>query len=396
MAKLTKRMIDTLKPAAQEVTLWDDQVKGFGLRLWPSGRKVFILMYRNRQGRLRKITLGEYGRLTVEEARRLARQTLADVAKGQDPAEDKQERRKALTVADLAERYIHEYAEPHKKPFSVFRDRQLIERFIVPALGRHKIAGVTRADVARLHHDVRNTPIQANRTLAVLSKMFSQAVLWGLRPDNVNPVKGITRFKENKRTRFLSGEELARVGQALQEAEKTEHPSALLMLRLLLFTGARLSEIMTLKWNYVNLERGALDLPDSKTGAKIIPLSGPALEALSNAPRLAGNPYVCPGLKEGLYFVDIHHVWERIRTRTGLSDVRIHDLRHSFASVAAAANMGLPLIGKLLGHTQAATTQRYAHLDLDPLRAAADEVARRIDEAMRQPVKSKVVPFRPR
>lgn len=258
-----------------------------------------------------------------------------------------------------------------------------------------KTDSVTRADIAKLHHDSRKTPVQANRVLALCSKMFNLAEAWGLRQDGSNPCRHVQRYKEKKRERFLSGDELARVGSSLTKAEETELPSAILAIRLLMFTGCRLSEILTLEWAMVDLEGGVLNLVDSKTGSKLVALPGPAIDLLLEAPRFQGNPYVIFGKKEGAHLVGLFHIWERIRADAGLEDVRLHDLRHSFASVAAAANMGLPLIGKLLGHTQAATTARYAHLSMDPLKAASEEIARRIDEAMkREPKRSKVIELR--
>jgi len=396
MAKLTKRFIDSLTiPAERERVYWDDELKGFGIRLRSSGRRTFIVQFRNLQARTRKLTLGAYGKLTPDEARKLARQILADVSKGNDPVNTRVEERHALTIEKLGERYMAEHAEPKKKPASIARDRQLLERFIKPSLGKITVKGIKREDIVKFHHAMRNTPIQANRTFALLSKMFSLAEKWGLRPDGSNPCRHVERYKERKRERFLSGDELARLGTALSEAEKTEAPSAILAIRLLLFSGARVSEILTLKWPNVHIDERVLILPESKTGTKRIPLSGPALKALINALHLSGNPYVCFGKTPGGHLVGLHRIWARIRNKAGLEDVRLHDLRHSFASVAAAAGMGLPIIGALLGHSQPTSTARYAHLAMDPLIAASDEVAKRIDEAIRkEPKKAKVIELR--
>ncbi|MEW6265650.1 MAG: site-specific integrase [Thermodesulfobacteriota bacterium] len=397
MSKLTKKACDSAPiPRTGYRILWDDDLPGFGLLVTCSGHKSFVAQYRNRAGRSRRFTVGAFGKFTPDEGRQIARQVLAAAARGEDPAEAKQEYRKGLTVKDLAARYLDEHALPKKKPWSVRQDHRLLEKIVIPALGRHKVNAVTRADVSRLNHHLKLTPIQANRVMALLGKMFSLAEKWGLRPDGTNPVRHVERYKENRRQRYLSGEELARLGETLTKAEEIEMPSAVLAIRLLLFTGARVSEILTARWSYLDGERGVLDLPDSKTGRKLIPLSGPALDALANATRLEGNPFICYGEKVGGHLVGLQKIWERLRAEAGLKDVRLHDLRHCYASVAAAANLGLPLIGALLGHTQPTTTARYAHLALDPLKAAAEEVARRIDEAMRQPVKLKVIPIRPR
>lgn len=205
-----------------------------------------------------------------------------------------------------------------------------------------------------------------------------------------NPCRFVEKYKEQKRERYLSGEELARLGQVLGEAEQDEMPSAILAIRLLMFTGCRLSEILTLKWEQVDFEKGVILLPDTKNGYRMVPMPGVAIDLLINAPRV--NNYVCFGDKENGHLIGLPKIWRRIRAKASLEDVRLHDLRHSFASVAAAANMGLPIIGKLLGHSQAQTTQRYAHLALDPLKAASEEIARRIDEAMKmKPKQGKVI-----
>lgn len=393
MPKLTKRYIDSIKPAEnKDVVVWDDDLPGFGIRTKPSGWKSFIIQYRNAQGRSRRVTIGVYGRMTPSDARKQAREALVEVDKGQDPAENKKGLREALSVSELAHRYIVEHAEPKKKPLSVTQDRRLLEKIILPVLGHHQINAVTRPDIAKLHHDQRDTPFQANRVIALCSKMFNLAEKWGLRPDGTNPCRHVERYKEPKRERFLSGDELSRLGEALSEAEVAETPSAITALRLLLFTGCRLSEILALRWSEVDLDRGLLNIPDSKTGSKLVPLPGPALDVLLEAPRISGNPFVCPGAKAGSHLVGLQKIWNRIRTRADLEDVRHHDLRHSFASVAAAANMGLPIIGKLLGHTQAATTARYAHLSMDPLKAASEKIAGRIDKAMKKkPARAKII-----
>ncbi|MFH0809204.1 MAG: site-specific integrase [Pseudomonadota bacterium] len=391
MAKLTKRLIDSLEPVKKDTVLWDAELPGFGLRLWPSGRRVFVVQYRNAQGRTRKVTLGRYGILAPEEARRLAKQILVDVQKGKDPAEQRDADREAPTVAELAERFMAEHAETRQKPRSISENRRFLEQFILPALGGQRVDAVTRADLAKLHHTMRDTPYQANHVRALLSAMFNLAERWGLRPDGSNPVRHVEKFKEYKRERFLSSEELARLGQTLAEAEREgkESPGVIHALRLLTLTGCRRSEILTLKWEHVDFEHGLLRLPDSKTGAKTIPLAAPALEMLATIPRLMGNPHVILGHKTGAHLVNLNGPWQRLRTKAALPEVRIHDLRHSFASVGAAAGLGLPIIGKLLGHTQAQTTHRYAHLATDPLKAAADVIAGKIAEAMK--AKPKVV-----
>jgi integrase len=227
------------------------------------------------------------------------------------------------------------------------------------------VTGITRADVAKFQHDLRHIPYQANRCLEVVSKMFSLAEMWGLRPDGTNPRKHIPKYPEEKRERFLSAAELRRIGEVLREmeAEGIELPSAILAARLLILTGCRLNEIMTLRWVHVDLAERVLRLPDSKSGAKVVHLGQPAVELLRDAQRIGGNPWVIAGTLPSKRLSDLQPLWKRVRARAGVKDVRIHDLRHTFASTAVASGQGRPMIGKLLGHTQVQTTARYAHLD---------------------------------
>lgn len=395
MPKITKRSIDGANlPEKGDVFLWDSELRGFGVRIKSTGSRSFLVQYRNQGGRSRRLTLGAYGALTVDEARRLAQQALAAVAKGEDPAQDRETKRNAETVADLAERYITGYAVPQKKASSVQQDRRMLKDHILPAFRKLKIEAVTRADVARKIQDLKETPVLANRVRALLSTMFNLAERWGLRPDHSNPCFHVEKFKEVSKERFLSGDELARLGAALNGAEDRESPAAILAIRLLMFTGCRRDEILSLKWSYIDFERGVMNLPDSKSGKKTVPLGKPALDLLATAQRYELNPYVIPGEKPGQHLVNIQKPWNRIRTAAGLSDVRIHDLRHSFASVAVAGNLGLPIVGALLGHAQARTTEQYAHLAVDPLKAAADQIASTIAEAMNKTPEKKVIPIK--
>lgn len=393
-ARITKRAIDSVSPAEKkDVLLWDTDLKGFGCKVTPKGKRVFILQYRV-GGRQRRYTIGQLGALTPDQARKEAARLLGKVAGGIDPTDTKIAGKEAPTIADLADKYLAEHAEVKKKSCSVQEDRRMLKQFILPALGHLKVSNVNRQDVTRLHHSLRDTPYQGNRVLALLSKMFNLAEKWGFRPDGSNPCRHVDKFKEKKRERYLSADELSRLGNTLAriESEGSELPSVLTAIRLLILTGARLSEILELKWDYVDQERGLLALPDSKTGAKLIPLGRAAIEVLENAPRLAGNPYVCPGVNPGSHLVGLPKAWRRIRNDAGLKDVRLHDLRHSFASVAAASGHGLPVIGALLGHKEAATTARYAHLANNPLRESADQITSQIVSAMnRKPSGNKVI-----
>ena len=397
MPKLTKKTIDAAKPTAKEYVLWDTELRGFGLRIKPSGVKTFLVQYRNENGRSRRMSLGHYGTLTAEEARLEARQALANATRGEDVATTKAAKRHGDKMADLAQRYLVDHAELKKKPSSLRNDRQMIRDYVKPVLGQLLVAAVTKQDIVKLHHDIRQKPTTANRLLALLSKMFNLAEKWGLRPDGSNPCRHVDKFRETKRERYLTTEELSRLGETLTkvETEGKELPSVITAIRLLIFTGARLSEILELRWEHVDFTIGSLRLPDSKTGAKIIPLGSVALEILKNTPRHAENPYVCPGYRRGSHLVNLSKPWGRIRDKAGIPDVRLHDLRHSFASVGAGAGLGLPVIGGLLGHKVPATTARYAHLAPHPLKEAADTISIKIDQAMKQkPIKGNVIPFK--
>lgn len=383
MPKLTKRIVDAAEIRASEYFIWDDDIPGLGLRVLPSGRKGYVVQYRAGR-RSRRMSLGPSTVVTCEQARTRAIGIIAAARNGEDPAAERDAGRKAITVKELAERFDREHISLRVKPSTAKEYRRNLERFILPALGRLTVTGITRADVAKFHHDLRHIPYQANRCLEVISKMFSLAEMWGLRPDGTNPRKHIKKYPEAKRERFLSAAELRRVGEVLREieVEGVELPSAILAVRLLILTGCRLNEIMTLKWEYVDFTDKVLRLPDSKTGAKVVHLGQPAVELLKAAERIEDNPWVITGTLEGKRLSDLQPFWQRVRARAGLKDARIHDLRHTFASTAVAAGQGLPMIGKLLGHTQVQTTARYAHLAADPVKSAADSVADSLQQAL--------------
>jgi integrase len=294
-------------------------------------------------------------------------------------------------MADLLERYLEDHARPHKKASSIQDDEGLIRQMLRPAFGRRKVSEVTRADVDAFHKSKKGKPYRANRALALLSKAFNLAEVWGWRPDGSNPCRHVHKFREEKRERFLSQQELARLGSALAAAERGElvsprgasvSPHAVAAIRLLIFTGARRGEILGLRWEHVNIEAGRLELPDSKTGAKFVYLPPAALQLMQELPRVDGNPHVIVGGKPGAALVNLKDPWDAIRKAVGLDDLRIHDLRHSFASVGAAGGMSLPIIGALLGHREVATTARYAHLSDDPLRSAANAIGTKISDAL--------------
>jgi integrase len=384
MPKLTKRVIDATKPASDhDVFRWDTELRGFGLRVKPTGVKSYVIQYRTVTGISRRVTVGQHGRLTADEARTQAKIQLGRVARGDDPAAEKANARDGVSLAAFAERYFSDHAATKKKPSSVRMDRINLNKHILPILGRKRIDTLGRADMVRLHQSMHDTPGAANRCLALLSKMMNLAERWGERPDGSNPCRHVEKYREIKRDRFLSAHELARLGGACKRCEQdgTMGPSFLALVRLLIFTGARLAEIQKAQWDWVDIESGVLRLTDSKTGAKTIMLPAPALDLLAGLTRVEGNPYIITGERDR-YLVNVWKQWAILRDAAELKDVRLHDLRHSFASVGAAGGMSLNIIGGLLGHRQTQTTSRYAHLASDPLRAAANQIAGAIAATM--------------
>jgi integrase len=383
--KITMKSVAALyAEGGNEATLSDTTLAGFEVRARLGGTKVYAIRYRVGSGReapMRRYTIGRHGSpWAPDQARAEAKRLLAMVAAGKDPAGAKIEAKAAPTVAEFAARFLAEHVEAKRKASTATEYRRLIDRVVLPALGKRKVADIKRPDIARLHHASRASPYQANRTLAVLSKMMTLAEQWGLRPDGSNPCRHVERYGEKKRGRLLSAEELARLGDALAAYGGSRHVVA--AIKLLVFSGARLGEILGLEWRWIDVERGEARLPDSKTGAKTLYLPPPALEVLAELPRIEGNPFVIAGGKPGAALVNLEKPWRAIRTAAGLDDVRIHDLRHAFASIAAASGMGLPIIGKMLGHSQPQTTARYTHLAADPVKAAAAAVAGKIAAAM--------------
>ncbi len=369
------------KTAWSQDIRWDEELSGFALRIFPSGRKAFLLRYRH-EGRLRYLTLGTFPALSAARARDKALHALANLADEKDPGEERRKARsKGFTVADLGERFLDKHCAPLLKPRTVTEYRRIWRLHVNPALGSLKVEAVQTADVERLHRRMSDTPRAANHTLAVLSSAFNCAERWGLRPQRSNPCYGVKRYRQEGRERFLSGEELQSLGRVLDEAEKTS-PFPVAALRTLILTGCRKSEILSLRWEHVDLDRARLTLPDSKTGAKVVLLPPAAVALLRDLPRMLRNPNVFPGSREGSPVVNLDRLWRGLREKAGLPDVRIHDLRHSFASVAAGSGVSLPLIGKALGHSQPQTTARYAHIADSPLRMAVDLTGEQIAAAL--------------
>jgi integrase len=405
--RISKSTVDSLAcaPGKDRDIVWDDRLKGFGVAVFPTGLKTYVAQYR-KDGRSRRVVIGKHGRLTLDQARREAKALLGDVEKGADPAIERRTKRQAPTLQEISPGFL-EYILAKKKIGTARGYESALRLHILPVLGRKRLTDIQPANVESLHAGMADRPPQANRTLDVLSAVWT----WAARQKQVdaasNPAKGVEKYRESARERYLTKDELVRLSEALTAAETTGLPypvdeskpkakhapkpknryrkfgsHTIAAIRLLMLTGARLREILDAKWEHVDLERGMIFLPDSKTGRKPIYLPAAAAAILSALPRVDRNPYVIPGEKEGQPRADLKRPWDAICEAAGLEGIRLHDLRHSFASVGAGASLGLPIMGKLLGHSQPSTAQRYAHLDADPMRRAVETIGSTIAAAM--------------
>lgn len=364
-AKVTLATIQRLAPGD---IVWDTQIKGFGAR--KRNDAVTYFFKKRMAGEQRWLTIGKHGSpWTPESARKHALTLSSAVAHGENPAAIKLRARNQPTFTAAAEMFFAEHG-PKLKPRSLAEYRKLYRRYLVPAFGHRNITAISHQDVAAAHAKWATFPRAANHAVSVLSRMMTWAEEQQLRPRDSNACKRIIRYRENKRERYLTTVELKRLGAAIDRAETRGLISlyAAAAFRLLMLTGARSGEILTLKWEYVDLERGLLLLPDSKTGKKTIALSDPAAAILARLPRVRSNPYVIVGHCRGAHMIHLYKPWSIVCGLARLSNLRIHDLRHTFASVAVAAGASLPMIGKMLGHNHPQTTARYAHLADDPVR----------------------------
>ena len=399
--KISKRTVDALSAKGKRYTVMDSTLKGFCVRVSAAGGKSYGFRYRaggGRAGRARWLTIGVHGKITADQARDIAKAWAGDVARGGDPASDRDFARSVPSMEIFLDRFLSEHVRRNNKPRTQYEAARLVNRHVRPAFGSAKVSDVTRPDISRLHASLSRTPYLANRVLALLSKAFSLAEVWGYRPDHSNPCYRVQKYPEHRRERFLSASEFEVLGRVLREAAAGRlhlagrdqpvpiNPRAILAIRLLVFTGARVSEILALRWEWINWGAGRAELPDSKTGAKHIVLPPPALELLKAEERPAnGRGYVVRGgngRDASVPLVNLKDPWRTLRAAAGLDDVRLHDLRHSSASVAAADGLSLPLIGSLLGHSSVATTARYAHLADDPRQSAARRIGERIEAAI--------------
>ena len=381
--KISRRTVESLSAEGKDAVFWDAELLGFGVRVYPSGAKVYVVQTR-RNGRSKRVTVGRHGVISASQARRRAALIISRLKAGEEPLPPRRRpvEEGRATVAELADRFLREYVAVRCKPWTMTTYRGALDRWILPALGRMQVGAVTHSHVADLHYRLRDIPYRANQVVAILNRMFSLAEVWGLRRAGAHPCRSIRKYREHPRERFLSEAEFRRLGRVLDEVEagegkKRARPlgvSVAAALRLLILTGCRRNEILTLKWEDVDLEARELRLRDSKTGPRVVPLPAAAASLLAAHPRTPGNPWVITGAKPGGRLSNLNDHWLRIRAKAGLHDVRLHDLRHSFASRALALGESLPTIGRLLGHGQVATTARYAHLARDAVKASASRV----------------------
>ncbi|MFN4010367.1 MAG: tyrosine-type recombinase/integrase [Pannonibacter sp.] len=411
MPNLTKRIVDAAKPQEKLSFLWDDALKGFGLQITPAGVKSYVLAYRTEEGRTRRMVIGRHGELAPEQARKLAAARLGQVRTGKDPAAERRALRTGDTVADLLQRFLTAHVDVQNAESTRKEVRRLVAKVIIPRIGKAKVTGIKRQDIAKFHSGLAETPRQANVALSVLSKAFNLAEIWGLRPELSNPTRLVKRFPEVHRERFLNMEELARLGAVLDEAEErglpwkikaegdalkrlTKDPDAqraavsapaIAAIRLLLLTGARLSEVLELKWVHVDAEAGTVAFPARKGGGRRAhPVGAGALAVLAGLPRR--GPWVLPRDADPKRHVSkevVENAWQRIRAHAGLEDVRLHDLRHTVGTFAGQAGSNAFLISHLLRHSNLTMTNRYVSPDADPIRVLSDAVGARIEAGLK-------------
>lgn len=378
--KLTKSVVDATQAQTCDVELRDTTVPGFLCKVTPTGRKVFMLQYRTNSGVRRKPALGQFGELTVEQARSLAQDWLAEVRRGGDPGHDKGEARKAPTVKELCSRFMEDHSKLHNKPSTQDGYQYQIDNFVIPAFGTKKVHEVTRHDITALMKRMEKSPTQANRVLSLVRKMFNLAELWGYRPDGSNPCRHVPKYPEKGSTRLITDEQMVSLFAYLDKAESLEHPIYLLAVRLQFEFAARMSEILLLQWDWLDLPNGRVVWPDSKTGDMSKPLSEEARRLLMNAPRYGKSPYVCPAINDHDKPLGPHsyyQAWRRILDRAGVPKVGTHGIRHR--SATDIANSGIPVkVGMALtAHKTVAMFMRYVHTEDDPVRKAAELVANR-------------------
>lgn len=377
--RITKALVDRLEAGA---TSWDADVRGFGIR-----RQVrdatYVLKYRV-DGRQRFITIGRHGSpWTPETARAEAKRLLGAIHAGDDPAVQRDARKREPSVAEVLERYLAEHVEQHCKPSTAADIRRRVQSNMIPALGDMRISELTRAAVKRWHASFKDRPYEGNRSLAYLRKALAIASKeWELRPDN--PASGVTMFPERRRERFFRDDELRSIGKVLAASEVAGDvlPGCIRAIRLLALTGMRLSEVTGMQWDWIDLEAGCVRLPDAKSGARAVPLGGAALAYLASLDRFGAFVCYSPDPLRPLSRNTLEHTWQRLRLAAGLNDARLHDFRHTTGTLTAMTGANAFIVRDVLGHRDLATTQRYVARTVDPLRKVSDQVSGRVAAAL--------------
>ena len=381
--------MEALPTGERESVFWDRELSGFGVRVYPSGSKVYLVQTRS-GGKSRRVTIGRHGLVTAEQARRKAAALIAGIKAGEEPGARNGSGPASAngpTLAEVGERYLKEHVFVRCKPTTARGYRYALEKVLVPEFGSMPLGAIGRDQAAALHYRLHKTPSMANRVVETLSRLYYMAEAWGVAPEGGNPCRFVKKYRNRSCERFLSEQEFRRLGKVLSEleAEGKVSGSGIAALRLLMLTGCRRNEILTLRWVDVDLEAGEVRLRDAKTGARSVALSPAARKVLVTLPRKADNPWVVAGQAAGRRLSNLNAPWLVVRKRAGLEDVRIHDLRHSFASRALALGESLTMIGKLLGHRQVQTTARYAHLARESVKTSAARVSESIAADMEKP-----------
>ena len=379
---ISRRTVEGLPIEEREAVFWDKELSGFGVRVYPSGAKVYVVQTRA-GGKSRRVTIGRHGLVSAEQARRKAAGVIASIKAGQDTGRNGSLPATATgpTLTEVAERYMREHVAVRCKPATASGYRYVLDKVLLPALGSVPLGAISRDQVATLHYRLHKTPAMANRVVEMLSRLFYMAEAWGVAPEGGNPCRFVKKYpRSGVASGFCRSGSFAGLGKVLSEieAEGKVSASGVAALRLLMLTGCRRNEVLTLRWEDVDLDAGELRLRDAKTGDRSVALSPAARKVLATLPRLPDNPWVIAGPRPGRRLSGLNGRWLVVRARAGLEDVRIHDLRHSFASRALALGESLTMIGKLLGHRKVQTTARYAHLARESVKMSAARVSESI------------------
>ena len=377
--KLTKRSVEIIEPhQTQELLIWDRELKGFGVRVFPTSRKTYFVQYRNEGGATRRKKIGVHGSITAEQAREEAKKLLGGIAKGEDPSKEAKQLKLTPTFEKLAYDYLNICAKANKKPKGFTEEKRVINKILLKRFGAWKITDITTRDLQFLQNDLQKTAYAANRVRSLLSRMFNVAIQWGWM--TTNPIKGVTKYKEHQRKRWLNNEEMQRLYAVLDTYRDQSVANAI---RLLLLTGSRLNEVLSATWDQFDIEKGIWTKPYRNTKQARMehhPLSSQVVLILKKMTETAASPYLFPGKVPGKPLQYMNKSWNSIRIQAGfLEHTRLHDLRHTYASHLVSSGLSLSIVGKMLGHTQAATTMRYAHLADEPLREAAEFFGSKLD-----------------